>query len=72
MSEPPLPCDWRDCPTPAANAITFTGVAGHVHDCERHTAVLREWTDIYEVIPLPCPWADFHNISWTDTPRELA
>jgi hypothetical protein len=49
-------CDCDRCGAPAAYAITFKGVSGHVHDCEAHTAELRMWADVETIQSLPCPY----------------
>lgn len=64
------PCDANSCTLPAVSAIRFRDQAGHVHDCSPHTAELREWCDVIEVVPLPCPFPHGAE-AWTDTPREL-
>lgn len=68
-SAPGFPCSWDACQRPATHAIRFHGQAGHVHDCSPHTAELREWADVAEVMPLPCPWT--HGATWTDQPKDL-
>lgn len=67
----PWPCCHDGCTNPAAYAIRFHNQAGHVHDCSPCTAELREWTDVAEVVPLPCPFPHGNGETWTDTPREL-
>lgn len=63
------PCCWDGCDQPASYAVTFAGQAGHVHDCAAHVAVLREWSDVAEIVNLPCPWV--HGAIWHDQPRDL-
>jgi hypothetical protein len=62
-------CDSEGCTNLASTAIRFHGQAGHVHDCDHHAAVLREWCDVAEAVPMPCPW--LHGDTWTDQPRDL-
>ena len=64
------PCCWDGCTRDATHAIRFHDQPGHVHDCDTHTAWLREWSDVAEAVTLPCPFPHGSN-TWTDTPREL-
>lgn len=66
------PCSWEGCPRSAVAAARFHGQAGHVHDCSQHIAMLREWSDVAEVVPLPCLWPHGNGASWIDQPRDLA
>jgi hypothetical protein len=68
---PPLPCSSEGCGEAATAAIRFHGQTGHVHDCSAHLAILREWADIAEVVPLPCPWPCSPLPTRVDAPREL-
>ena len=63
------PCSWEECPAEAKHAMTFRGQLGHVHECDHHTAFLREWADVESVVPLPCP--HMHGPKWVDIPRAL-
>jgi hypothetical protein len=65
------PCCWDGCPRTATHAIRFHNQNGHVHDCDRHTAHLREWSDVAEVVPLPCPFDHGTGNMWIDAPRDL-
>lgn len=65
------PCCAHGCTRRAAYAIRFHNQAGHVHDCSPCTAQLREWNDVAEVVPLPCPFPHGDGSTWTDQPREL-
>ncbi len=65
------PCCNHGCRRRAVYAIRFRGQAGHVHDCSPCTAELREWNDVAEVMPLPCPFPHGTGETWTDAPREL-
>ncbi|WP_035796402.1 hypothetical protein [Kitasatospora mediocidica] len=64
------PCSWEDCPKPAVAAARFHDQVGHVHDCSQHIAWLREWSDVAEIVPLPCPFAH-GDVTWVDQPKEL-
>ena len=66
-----IPCDCHGCTAAATTAIRFHNQAGHVHDCSYHTAGLREWSDVAESAPLPCPWPH-DGTDWVDKPRDLA
>lgn len=64
------PCDAHGCTRQAVVALRFHDQPGHVHDCAPCAHDLREFCDVVESHPLPCPWA--HNgTTWTDQPREL-
>jgi hypothetical protein len=65
------PCSRTGCPKPAVAAARFHNQAGHVHDCSQHIAELREWTDVAEVVPLPCPFSHGDGTTWIDDPKEL-
>ncbi len=62
-------CDWEGCQRMAVAAIRFRDQPGHTHDCGPHLAQLREWCDITETAPMPCPWP--HGNKWTDDPAPL-
>jgi uncharacterized protein (DUF362 family) len=62
-------CCWDDCRKQAVAAVTFRDRPGHVHDCAQHVAVLREWSDVTAVVPLPCLLP--HGTAWTAQPRDL-
>ncbi|MEW2635967.1 hypothetical protein AB0903_31095 [Streptomyces sp. NPDC048389] len=67
-----LDCSWESCPRPAVVAMRFHRQYGHVHECAQHAAVLREWTDVAESVPLPCPWDHGNGDTWIDFPPELS
>ena len=73
LAEPAVqwPCSWEDCPKQAVAAARFHNQRGHVHDCAQHIAWLREWSDVAEVVPLPCPFPHGDVTPWVDQPREL-
>jgi len=64
-----IPCDSHGCTAAATTAMRFHNQVGHIHDCSYHAADLREWCDVAESAPLPCPWP--HGDDWVDTPRDL-
>lgn len=63
-------CGWEDCQDPATTALTFRGQPGHVHNCDPHAAINREWSDVTWSAPTPCPLLD-HGTTWTAVPRDL-
>lgn len=65
------PCSWEDCPKRAVIAMRFRNQPGHVHECHAHAAELREWCDVIETAPLPCPFDHGDGITWTDDPTPL-
>lgn len=65
------PCCWDGCSRAATHAIQFHNQNGHVHDCDPHTAWLREWSDVAEVVLLPCPFSHGAGQTWVDTPQGL-
>jgi hypothetical protein len=66
----PQPCSREGCTAAAVAAVRFHRQAGHVHECAADLAYLREWCDIAEVAPLPCPWVHTET-QWIDYPRDL-
>lgn len=66
-------CSSDGCTDAAVYAVRFHDQAGHVHDCAKHTAELREFCDVAEVVPLSggCPWPHGDGRTWTDQPRDL-
>jgi len=56
MDEKTLGCDVQGCTRPAVTVLRFRGMVGHVHVCARCEATDREWADVNESYPLPCPW----------------
>ncbi|MFD8088631.1 hypothetical protein [Streptomyces malaysiensis] len=70
IQEDPNLCGWEDCQTQATTALRFRDQPGHVHNCDPHAALHREWCDVIESVPLPnCPFS--HGATWTDYPRDL-
>lgn len=65
------PCSWEDCPRRAVVAMRFRNQPGHVHECHAHAAELREWCDVTESAPLPCPFPHGDGTTWTDDPTPL-
>jgi hypothetical protein len=65
-------CSWGDCEREATTALMFAGQAGHVHDCGPHTAIVREWSDVVESAPMPCPWACSREPIRVEKPRDLS
>lgn len=70
--EEPLDCSADGCPRPAVVAMRFHGQYGHVHECAQHAAELREWNDVAESHPLPCPWDHGNGETWISYPPELS
>jgi len=68
---PGWPCSDHGCTQRAMVAMAFRNQPGHVHECAQHEAELREWCDVTEVAPLPCPFSHGNGETWTDEPREL-
>ena len=63
-------CGWEDCAEKATTALRFRAQPGHVHNCDPHAAINREWSDVIESAPMPnCPFT--HGGMWIDTPRDL-
>ncbi|ONI48654.1 MULTISPECIES: hypothetical protein [unclassified Streptomyces] len=50
---PDLLCGWEDCQETATTALTFRGQPGHVHNCNPHAAINREWSDVTSSAPMP-------------------
>lgn len=63
-------CSVPGCPLPVTTAMRFRDQGGHVHYCDPHAAVAREWFDIRASVGTPCPWGP-HRMKWTDNPPEL-
>lgn len=63
-------CDREACNRTAVVAMRFTGQPGHVHVCPPCEAIDREWCDVAEVRPLPCPYPH-DGTTWVAKPREL-
>lgn len=71
IQEDPSLCGWGDCQKRATTALRFRGQPGHVHNCDPHAAINREWSDVIESAPMPnCPFP--HGGMWIDTPADLA
>lgn len=55
----PLQCGSQDCTEPAVVAFWLRDQAGHIHDCRRHEAAVREHCDVVSskrITPgQPCP-----------------
>lgn len=47
-----LDCSSMNCLEEASEALTLRGQAGHVHDCAKHAAGLREWCDVTFSAPI--------------------
>ena len=47
-----LTCSSGTCTEPAVEALALRGQPGHVHDCARHAAQLREWCDVTASSPI--------------------
>jgi hypothetical protein len=63
-------CGWGDCTERATTALRFRAQPGHVHNCDPHAAINREWSDVIESAPLPdCPFP--HGGMWIDLPADL-
>lgn len=69
-----LGCDSDGCDRAATTVIAFNKQAGHVHDCDQHTSLLREFADVKKTWPLEegeCPLGCKGESTWTATPRHL-
>lgn len=58
---PPAPvrtfiCGAEGCDALATVALRFRDQIGHVHVCPADEALDREWCDVIESHPMPCPW----------------
>lgn len=70
MTAPVVPygCSVADCPQPPGIAMRFRSQYGHVHYCPAHGAEVREWYDVIESNPLPCPYHHGDGSTWIDYP----
>lgn len=50
----PTRCSAESCVAAAVEVLVLRGQPGHVHDCSRHAAEVREWCDVVESHPMPC------------------
>lgn len=50
-------CTAAECERPAVTWLRFAGMGEllHVHVCAEDEAIDREWCDVVESGPLPCP-----------------
>lgn len=66
------PCSILDCPRPPVHSARFRNQHGHVHYCDPCAAMAREWYDVVEIVPFPCPWTCCNPAdTWIDFPPEL-
>lgn len=52
MSGVVLTCSSEGCDEVAVETLFLRDQVGHVHDCAQDAAVLREWCDVTESLPI--------------------
>jgi hypothetical protein len=52
MSDTVLTCSAEGCESTATETLFLRGQVGHVHDCARDAAILREWCDVIHGEPM--------------------
>lgn len=52
MSDSKLTCSAEGCEKPAVETLFLRDQIGHVHDCAKDAATVREWCDVVHSAPL--------------------
>lgn len=61
-------CSVTGCDADAVTALRFRDQPGHVHVCRADEAINREWAEVVESAPMPCPWLCSPEVFMTAVP----